>query len=513
MELLWIAAAFVCGLIARYIQLPSLVGYLAAGFLLNYFNLQQTSLLNIMAHTGVLLLLFSVGLKLRLKNLLRAEVFAGSLLHLVLMSAVFFAIFLFVNGLQLTTALIVCTALSFSSTVVAAKVLEEKKELRSFHGRVSISILIVQDLVAVAILSVSSGHTPSPWAISILALPLLKPLVHKFLEWSGHDELLVLYGLVLALIIGGLGFESLGLSSELGALLLGILLADHRRASELSHSLWSLKEVFLVGFFLQIGMAGMPDANALMYAIGLVLLLPIKSLFYFIVLLAFRLRARSSFLAALSLTTYSEFGLIIAQLGVQNDWFSADWLVTMAFAVALSFILAAPLNRVAHDLYSRLESLLIRLESKRRHPDDEPIHLGSAQLLIVGMGRVGTGAYNFLNHRDLRCVGLDSDPAQVERHLKDGRRVVYADAEDPGLWMNLHLQNITAVLLAMPDLEANTIAVKQLRQVGYTGFIGATGVYPEHVDAVVNAGADVAYNYYDEVGVGFAEHVWEKLQA
>jgi predicted Kef-type K+ transport protein len=511
MELLWIAVAFVCGLIARYVQLPALVGYLAAGFVLNYWGFAQTELLEFMAHTGVLLLLFSVGLKLRLKSVLRAEVFAGSILHMALASAVLFAVFLSINGLQITTALIMCISLSFSSTVVAAKVLEEKKELRSFHGRVSIGILIIQDLVAVAILSISSGHSPSLWAFLLLALPLIKPLIHRLLEWSGHDELLVLFGLVLALDVGGLGFESLGLSSELGALLLGILLADHRRASELSHALWSLKEVFLVGFFLQIGMSGLPNANSLIYALGLVVLLPIKSLLYFLVLLLFRLRARTAFLAALSLTTYSEFGLIIAQLGVQNAWFSTEWLVAMAFAVALSFIFAAPLNRVAHSLYGRFEHHLTRMESKRRHPDDEPIHLGSAQLLIVGMGRVGTGAYTFLSHRDLRCVGLDSDPAQVERHLKAGRRVLYADAEDPGLWHNLHVQNITAVLLAMPDLEANTIAVRQLRQAGYEGFISATGVYPEHVEAIVKAGANVAYNYYDEVGVGFAEHVWEKL--
>ena len=511
MELLWIAIAFVFGLMARHVQLPSLVGYLAAGFALNYLQFEQTELLEFIAHTGVLLLLFSVGLKLRLKNVLRTEVLAGSLLHLALSSAVLFAIFLAIDGLQLTTALIVCIALGFSSTVVAAKILEEKKELRSFHGRVAIGILIIQDLVAVVILSLSSGHSPSIGALSLLAIPLLKPLIHKFLDWSGHDELLVLYGLVLALDVGGYGFQSFGLSSELGALLLGILLADHRRASELSHALWSLKEVFLVGFFLQIGMSGLPNANSLVYAIGLVLLLPVKSLLYFFVLLLFRLRARTAFLAALSLTTFSEFGLIIAQLGVQNAWFSSEWLVTMAFAVALSFILAAPLNRIAHRMYGYFERQLIHLESKRRHPDDEPIHLGSAQLLIVGMGRVGTGAYTFLSSRELRCVGLDSDPAQVERHLKAGRRVLYADAEDPGLWHNLHVQNITGVLLAMPDLEANTIAVKQLRQAGYKGFIGATGVYPEHVQAIVNAGADVAYNYYDEVGVGFAEHVWEKL--
>lgn len=513
MELLWIAVAFISGLIARHLHLPPLVGYLAAGFLLNYNGFKQTELLEFMAHTGVLLLLFTVGLKLRIRNVLRAEVLAGSLLHLLLTSAVLFVIFMFLDGLARTTAVIVCVALSFSSTVVAAKVLEEKKELRSFHGRVAIGVLIIQDIVAVIILSLASDHAPTPWAFSILALPLLKPLIHKFLDFSGHDELLVLYGLVLALIIGGAGFEYLGLSSELGALLLGILLADHQRATELSKSLWSLKEVFLVGFFLQIGMSGLPNTNALIYAAALILLLPLKSVLYFAVLLLFRLRARTSFLTALSLTTYSEFGLIIAHLGVQNAWFGSQWLVTMAFAVALSFVMAAPLNRFAHGLYGRFESQLIQFESKRRHPDDEPIHLGSAQLLIVGMGRVGTGAFDFLNNRELRCVGLDSDPGQVERHLKAGRRVLYADAEDPGLWQNIHLQNINAILLSMPDLEANIIAVTQLRQIGFDGLICATGVYPEHVEAIMRAGADVAYNYFDEVGVGFAEHVWEKIQS
>jgi Trk K+ transport system NAD-binding subunit len=166
---------------------------------------------------------------------------------------------------------------------------------------------------------------------------------------------------------------------------------------------------------------------------------------------------------------------------------------------------------MAHRLYQRFESSLTRFETKRRHPDDEPIYLGSASVLIVGMGRVGWRAYDFLAARKQRCVGLDSDPGALEKHLREGRRVLYADAEDPGLWQNLHIDNIKAVLLAMPDLEANTIAVTQLRRRGFQGLISATGVYPEHVDAIVKAGADTAYNYFDEVGVGFAEHVWEQM--
>lgn len=511
MEVIWIAAAFICGLAVKTIGLPPLIGFLVAGFILNIYGFQSTQILEFISHLGVLLLLFTVGLKLRLKNLIRLEVLAGSLLHLFLMSMVFIALLIALSGLDKQTIVIVAIALCFSSTVVAAKVLEQKKELRAFHGRVAIGILIMQDIVAVVLLSVAGDHSPTLWAFSVLALPLLKPFIHKLLDWSGHEELLALYGLLLAVVIGGAGFELLGLSSELGALLLGIILADHTRATEMSRSLWSLKEIFLVGFFLQIGMAGLPEMQNILIAIGLVLLLPLKVLLYFAVLLIFRLRSRTSFLAALSLATYSEFGLIIAQMGVDAEWIPVEWLVTIAFAVALSFIFAAPFNRAAHTIYGRYERILCRLESKQRHPDDEPIHIGTAQILIMGMGRVGTGAYDFLKHRKQQCVGLDSDPGQVEKHLKAGRRVLYADAEDPGLWQNLHIDHVTTVLLAMPDLEANIIAVKQLRRRGYGGLIAATGVFPEHVTAIIEAGADVAYNYFDEVGVGFAEHVWETM--
>ncbi|MEK7321733.1 MAG: NAD(P)-binding protein, partial [Pseudomonadota bacterium] len=158
-----------------------------------------------------------------------------------------------------------------------------------------------------------------------------------------------------------------------------------------------------------------------------------------------------------------------------------------------------------------LERYLIRAESRRRHPDDTPLHVGSCNILIMGMGRVGTSAYDFLTKRKQRVLGLDSDPGKVEGHAGQGRQVLYADAEDPGLWQDIDLDGVRAVLLAMPDREANIIAVKQLRRAGYTGFVSATAIYPEEVEVITAAGADEVYYYYDEVGVGFAEHVWEQV--
>lgn len=511
MEALWIAATFALGLAMRFIGMPSLIGFLLAGFVLSAMGYQSIDPLTHIAHLGILLLLFTVGLKLRLRSVLRAEVFGGALVHLTVSTLLLAPAIHWLAGLAWSASLLLGIALGFSSTVVAAKMLEEKRELRAFHGRVAIGILIVQDLVAVVALSVAGGHAPSPWALLLFGLPLMRPLLFKLLDSSGHDELFVLFGLLLPLVAGGFLFEYLGLSSELGALVFGALLAEHRRAKELSDALWGLKEVFLVAFFLQIGLFGLPTWEALAIAIGLGLLLPLKAALFFFILLRFKLRARSSFLAGLGLASYSEFGLIVANLGTEAGWFTQDWVVLLAITVAVSFVVAAPLNRRAHDLYQRYEKRLGRFERPVRHPDDEPIGLGSAQIAVIGMGRVGTGAYDFLTQRNERVVGLDSDPGKIERHRREGRRVLYADAEDPGFWQKLKLDDIKAILLAVPDAEAKRIAASQLRLAGYGGLIGATSVFADEADEIGAAGCDLTFNYFDEVGVGFAEHVWEAL--
>jgi predicted Kef-type K+ transport protein len=144
------------------------------------------------------------------------------------------------------------------------------------HGRVAIGILIVQDVVAVALLGFVNDETPSPYALLLLlALPLVRPVAAWLLERVGHGELLVLFGAILALG-GGEAFDAVGVSPELGALLLGTLLAGHRRAQELTNVLWGLKELFLVGFFLEIGFRAPPTWEAVLGAIWLVLLLPLK---------------------------------------------------------------------------------------------------------------------------------------------------------------------------------------------------------------------------------------------
>lgn len=511
-EVVALSFAFVFGMLVKQAGLPPLVGFLAAGFALKAFGndvgLPDSAgpVLEHVSHLGVLLLLFTVGLKLRLRNLIEPVVVGAALLHFGASVSVFAAGLYLFMGLDAATAVLLACALAFSSTVLAAKVLEAKRELRALHGRVAIGILIIQDLIALAVLSIAGSHAPSYWAFLLLGLPLLRPLFGRLLDMAGHEELVVLMGVVLAVVVGGAGFEAVGVSPELGALLMGVMLAGHPRAHELHSSLWGLKEVLLVGFFLQIGMQGLPDTEAMLFAGVFALILPLKGALFFFLLILFRLRARNAFLGGLTLTCYSEFGLIVAA-GVLPEW-----LVPLALAVAVSFVIAAPLNRIAHGLYGRVQHALVPFEQKTYHPDEQPTSLIGADVLVVGTGRTGTASLDFLADSGIPAVGVDADPNKVAKHRAAGRHVVYADVEDVTFWETLDLGDLQAVILAMPEVEGKLIATRHLRQQGFRGPIIANALFEEDVDSMRRAGADEAYLTMVGAGRGLADKVCRAIR-
>jgi predicted Kef-type K+ transport protein len=513
-EVFVIGAAFLFGIAVRPLGLPPLVGFLAAGFAIHAIGpslgMPRTTgpILEHVAHLGVLLLLFTVGLKLKLKQITEPHVVGTTLVHFALSIALFTPLVRLLFTADWTVALLVAIALAFSSTVLAAKMLEAKRELGNFHGRTAIGILIGQDVLALVVLAIFAGELPGPWALLIVASPLLRPVLFRLLDLAGHDEVLVLTGMALSLVVGGVGFEIIGLKGEIGALVMGLLLSTHPRASELSRSLWALKEVFLVGFFLSIGMSGLPDWNALVFALVLGFLLPLKGVLFFFLLVAFGLRARTSFLSALSLTAYSEFGLIVAA-GIPA---AEGFLVPLAIAVSVSFLLAAPLNRLAHPLFERFEERLLPFERRTRHPDEQPRDLGDADVLILGMGRTGSAAYDALVAAGRRPVGLDADTYKVQAHVAAGRNVIFADAEDSNFWNRIRLHRINAAVLAMDDIEAKLIAARTLRARHFAGPIVSHALYEDHVGMITEAGADQTYLTMQEAGRSLAAHAVEAMQ-
>ena len=521
-DITWLAVAFALGLLSRAAGLPPLVGFLAAGFVLNLYGIASGEMLRKLADLGITLLLFIVGLKLNLRTLARPQVWAVTGLHMGLIVPILGTVFFILallnapsfsdNGIY--QSLLIAFALSFSSTVFVVKVLEDKGETAALHGRIAVGILIVQDLAAVAFIAISVGMWPSFWALLVLLLIPARPLLIYVLQKAGHGELLVLCGLLLAL--GGAEvFEMVGLKGDLGALALGALIANSAKANEMAKAMLGFKDLFLLAFFLSVGLSGPLTLDAVLIGAAVTPLVFLKSALFFGLLTAFKLRARTSLLATLNLTNFSEFGLIVAAIGVANGWIDGLWLIVTAIAVALSCAISAGLNVAAHQIYARRRAVWDRLQKNERLGDDQPLDTGGATIAIIGMGRVGTAAYDNM-HQSFggTVVGVDLDPVKVERQQSSGRHVLLGDPSDADFWDRVQAAHtLELVMLALPNLAANLAVLDQLKASSFYGRVAATARFPDEIEALRTAGASSVYYLYAEAGSGFAAHVAEQTRS
>ena len=511
-----IAVAFVLGLSSRAVGLPPLVGFLAAGFLLNWHGTVSGEMLQRLSDLGITLLLFLVGLKLDVRTLARPQVWAVAGLHMsivvLVLGAAIHGLALagtpFLTGIDLSRALLIAFALSFSSTVFVVKVLEERGETASLHGRIAVGILIVQDLAAVAFLALAAGERPDLRALLLLVLIPLRPLLTLVLPRVGHGELLVLYGFLLALG-GAEAFEVAGLKGDLGALVLGVLIAGHDKADELAKTMLGFKDLFLVGFFLSIGVSGPLTAEVVLVGAAITPFVFLKSALFLGLLAGFRLRARTALLASSSLTNFSEFGLIVAAVAVANGWIDSVWLSVIAVALSLSCGIAAGVDSVADRIYARYRAAWLRLQRRERLADDRMLDTGEVTVLVLGMGRVGAGAYEAMHRRHGETVvGVDIDPGTVRKHRSAGSNVLLGDPSDADFWDRIRDTNtVELVMLALPNLTASLAVLDRLRAASFRGRVAATARFRDEIEPLERAGASVVFDVYEEAGSGFAAHV------
>jgi len=398
-------------------------------------------------------------------------------------------------------------ALSFSSTVFAVKMFEERGEEGALQAEIAISILILQDLLAVAYILFADGTMPHVAAFGLLALPLIRPLLERLLLAAGHDELLILFGVSLAL--GGAElFEFVGLKGGLGALVLGVLLSNRSKSVELYRSLIGFKDLFLIGFFLQIGYYGLPSGPMLLVAVALTLVVCLRPLIYFFLLVSFRLRARTALLAGFSLFNYSEFGLIVTAIAVVHGFLPAEWLTTLALAVSLSFFVATPLNTRVHGLYSRFAPFLNRFERGDRLPEERIPDLGNAEIIILGMGRVGSGAYHYLRHRfGDSIIGVEVNYAKASKYVAEGVRCIHGDALDRDFWERVAMHKRKLILVSLNSFRENMSVVRLARQLNFANVLAVTCRYPDEQKQLEDEGC-IPFYLYQGVGQSFAEHVF-----
>ncbi len=509
-----ISFAFFFGIALSRVGLPPMVGFLVAGFAYNFMGFQAPDSLQAVADLGVTLLLFSIGLKLKIEDLATAEVWGTSVIHLICSSAFFTGTILVgqqlfdtaILDLSLFAIVVIAFGLSFSSTVYAVKVLEDKGDTSALYGKVAIGILVMQDIFAVIFLAVSEGKYPSLWALTVLLLfftPIRK-LIYKLIDYAGHGELLVVSGLFFALGAGYEFFYSVDLKGDLGALILGVLISNHPKSKSLAKALFSFKELMLVGFFLSVGMQGLPTLTIFATATALVALLPLKTFLYFFIATRFGLRARTSLFNAICLGNYSEFGLIVAALGVSQGFLSVDWLLVFAIAVSLSFAAAAPFSKFSEQTYQKCKSRLYRFQKDRLHQKDQILDTGDAKILIIGMGRVGTGAYKVLeSYRPGEILGIEFNEDRAEKLRSDGMNVEVADATDTDFWYQVHLSIPVEelILLAMPNHMSNLFAAERIQASGLDCKVVAIAKHETEVEELNKMGVP-SFNLYLEAGEG-----------
>jgi len=510
--------AFLSGLVFRSLGFPPLLGYLVTGFAAHSLGVGSAEDIEPFAELGITLLLFTIGLKLNLKKLAAPQVWAVAGLHMVLviiltMPFIMLAV-TWLDTFKIADREVFWTlafALSFSSTVFAVKMFDTRGENASYHATIAIGILIMQDLVAVGYLVLTSDKSPTLYTALLLLLPLARPLLLATLRRVGHGELLVLFGIGIA--IGGYElFELLNLKGGLGALVFGLLLGNTAKSQELYKNLIQLKDLFLVGFFLLIGYYGLPTVEMLAMAALLCLVLPLRPLIYYALLVVFKLRSRTAFLAGMSLFNYSEFGLIVASIATATGAMPTEWLTTLALAMALSFFIATPLNTRIHTLYRRYFLWTQRLEREERLPIERFPDLGRSEIAVLGMGRVGLGAYSFLkeNYSD-SIVGIEENDDKASIHQANGINCNHGDASDQAFWMHSGLNRCKKIFVCLSNHRENLYVVDLAKESGFNGVLAVVSRFPDEERELQQLGC-IAFNLYAEAGHGFAEHVMNQIE-
>jgi hypothetical protein len=210
-------------------------------------------------------------------------------------------------------------------------------------------------------------------------------------------------------------------------------------------------------------------------------------------------------LVTISLATYSEFSLIIVSLWSEQGLISNQLFSVLICSVVISFAMGALLNKYVHEIYIFLEHTLKKFERLQHHPDEQPHTCGGADVMVLGMGRIGEAIFENLVKNKIKVVGFDADTNLVKQQLKEGKRVSFADAEDPGFWSGLRFGKLKSIVLALPEYHSQNWSAQQARKYGFKGKIIVPTRSQGDPKKLRESGADHIYDAYEAAGIGVSE--------
>jgi Kef-type K+ transport system membrane component KefB len=507
------------GFIGQWLRQPLIAAFIVAGIIAgpNVLGvMSDPAQVQLLGELGVAVLLFLVGLKLDpglLRTLGPVALLTGG--AQVLLTALIGAGLAMALGQPPQTAAAIGLALTFSSTIIVIKLLWDKGEVDSLHGRVALGLLIAQDLLVVVLMGVLAGMRGAVGgaggglalaALGAIGLLLVVLVFMRFLargllaRLARSPELLVTFALAWAALLAGFA-DTFGLGKELGGLMAGVALAATPFREAIASRLASVRDFLLLFFFVSLGAS--LDFGALHGQLVPALVLSAfvlvgKPLIVLPILMAAGYGRRTAFMAGTTLGQISEFSLILTALALQAGLLDATAQALVTVVGLVSIGLSTYLITYSGGLYARVDPWLARFggEASRREAPSEA--LAPADVILFGLGRYGTFIAEGLNARGVSVLGVDFDPQMVSRWRARGLDAHYGDAADPDFGKALPLASAKWVVCAIPvhggsltHDDPRLALVDALRNQGYRQRIAVAIQQPEDMRALYNRDVDL----------------------
>ncbi len=500
-----VGIAAIISIIGRIIRQPPIVAYILTGIVVGPLFLKivsPTDTLQALAHLGVALLLFMVGISLdfRVLKQIGGTAIIGGLATMALVTTIIFFIAQ-AMGFQTIASIYIAIAFSFSSTVVVVKILSDKKEIDSLHGQIALGILIIEDFVAAIALMVipvlAGGETLTIGlqvvkAISIIAgvfifgkfaFPVILNIAAK------NQEILFLFSIAWAFVVSII-FNAVGLSTEIGALIAGMALASSKYSLEIKSKIKEIRDFFVILFFVFFGaqLSGPITASLLgKAAIISVFILIGKPLIVMTFMRSFGFKKRTNFLAGTSLAQVSEFSLIVILLGftlghVPQEVFSLSILVALITVGISSYTIY-----FSHSLYGVLSRFLNIFDGTRHELDKIP-RSEVYDVLLLGYNRIGFNLLKAFTLAKKKYLIIDYNPQTILSLSRKGINCVYGDVSDTELLKSLNIDKAKIIISTIPEYDTNIAVMKAIENKNVI-FIPTSHEIQNAIE-LYNAGAD-----------------------
>ncbi|PIR98363.1 MAG: sodium:proton exchanger [Candidatus Colwellbacteria bacterium CG10_big_fil_rev_8_21_14_0_10_41_28] len=480
-----LVVAVIFGFVAYLLKQPPIIGFILSGIAVGYLaspGVGGVEVIEGLAPIGVALLLFLVGLEMNFKDI--KNVGLPALLTGLGQIIFTFGVGYFIAGwlgFSAIASVYISIALTFSSTIIVVKLLSEKKDINSLYGRIVIGFLLIQDFVAILALIFLAGLQNEAtlgqdflWAIvkggALVALTFsLSRFIPRILDKIGRSqEMLYLFSIAWALGISALtASHFIGLSIEVGGFIAGIALASSAEHYQIGSRLRPVRDFFLILFFLGLG--------AKLLAGGVVVpILPAITLSLFVLignplvvmtvmgLLGYR--AKTSFLASLTVAQISEFSLIIAASGLRLGHLGPEESSLITLVGIITIFASSYLIIYGDGIYEALKPLLKKFEFRKKLVEETKLEKEMKDhVILVGAHRTGYNILKSLDKSKNDFVALDFDPILVGKLKDRGHPVVYGDVTDEEIRELVGFDRAKAIISTVPNIRDNKIILEAIK--------------------------------------------------